>query len=264
MSLLELSSVTKAFYADRACTEATIALNDVNLCIEEGEFVCLLGPSGCGKTVTLGLMAGFDTPTSGTVTFKGSPITCPSPERGVVFQEYSLFPWLSVRGNIEYALKAKGLSKEDRQSIALDALERVGMERFLDRRPNLLSGGMKQRVAIARVLAMNSDVMLMDEPFSALDEQSRTALDALIRNLWRTEQKTIVFVTHSISEAIAISSRIVLFTGSPGRVAHEWHLPDSMDREEGSPEVRALSDDIRATMNSYHRGASVDEVLSIP
>lgn len=248
MALIEMDGVTKAFFADRKCTEITVALSDVSLSIDEGEFVSLLGPSGCGKTVSLGLMAGFDTPTSGQVRFKGAPIDGPSPERGVVFQEYSLFPWLSVRDNVVYALRGRGLSKEEMRAAADDALGRVGMAQFADRRPNLLSGGMKQRVAIARLLAMDSDVMLMDEPFSALDEQTRIALDDSLRQLWRKENKTVVFVTHSISEAIAISSRIVLFTSSPGRVARQWELPDTMSRDLDHPQARALLDEIRDAM----------------
>ena len=248
MALIELENVTKAFFANRKCTEITVALNDVSLSVEEGEFVSLLGPSGCGKTVTLSLMAGFDAPTSGQVRFKDTPIQSPSPERGVVFQEYSLFPWLSVRDNVIYALRGRGLSKKEMRLAAENALSRVGMAEFADRRPNLLSGGMKQRVAIARLLAMDSDVMLMDEPFSALDEQTRIALDESLRELWRRENKTVVFVTHSISEAIAISSRIVLFTGGPGHIAREWELPDSMPRDPDHPLARAIRDEIKQAM----------------
>lgn len=248
MALIELSSVTKAFFADRACSQATIALDQVDLTVEEGEFVSLLGPSGCGKTVTLGLIAGFDRPTAGEVLFRGKPVEGPDPERGVVFQEYSLFPWLTVRGNIAYALHGRGLSRAQRLEAADDALARVGMADFADRRPNLLSGGMKQRVAIARLLAMDSSVMLMDEPFSALDEQNRTRLDDSLRQLWRREGKTVVFVTHSIAEAIAVSSRIVLFSAGPGRVAGQWQLPDSMPRDLDAPEARALRDQIRACL----------------
>lgn len=248
--ILKMDGVTKAFFADRACKEASIALNDVSLKIEDGEFVSLLGPSGCGKTVTLNLLAGFMEPTMGEVLFQGEPVTAPGPERGVVFQEYSLFPWLSVEKNIAYALRGKGLSKAERSERARDALERVGMARYADMRPNLLSGGMKQRIAIARVLAMDSAVMLMDEPFSALDEQVRTALDAMMRQLWLKEKKTVVFVTHSILEAISISSRVVLFSGSPGRIVAEWNLPADMDRDVDDPQVRSLRDEIKAKLEA--------------
>lgn len=248
MALIQLESVTKAFFADRACTQAVIALDRIDLSVEEGEFVSLLGPSGCGKTVTLGLIAGFDRPTEGRVLFRGEPVEGPGPERGVVFQEYSLFPWLTVRGNIAYALRGRGLSRSRRLQAADDALARVGMAEFADRRPNLLSGGMKQRVAIARLLAMDSSVMLMDEPFSALDEQTRARLDDSLRQLWRREGKTVVFVTHSIAEAIAVSSRIVLLSAGPGRIVGQWSLPDDMPRDLDAPEVRALRDEIRSRL----------------
>lgn len=248
MAFIELRSATKAFFADRACSEVSVALDGVSLSVERGEFVSLLGPSGCGKTVTLSLIAGFSHPTSGEVLFQGEPVVGPGPERGVVFQEYSLLPWLSVRGNVAYALKGRGLSREERLRIADDALSRVGLLEVASRRPNLLSGGMKQRVAIARLLAMDSDVMLMDEPFSALDEQTRAILDDSLRELWKREGKTVVFVTHSIAEAIAVSSRIVLFSASPGRIVGEWRLPEDMPRDADSAEARALRDEIRALL----------------
>lgn len=250
MALIELANVTKAFFSNRPCSEVSIALDGVDLSVEEGEFVSLLGPSGCGKTVTLNMMAGFVAPTSGEVTFRGRPVEGPGPERGVVFQDYSLMPWLSVRGNVAYALRGAGVPKPERNARVDDALERVGLEGMGDRRPNLLSGGMKQRVAIARLLAMDSAVMLMDEPFSALDEQTRSSLDGSLRDLWRSEGKSIVFVTHSIAEAIAVSSRIVLYSKSPGRIVGEWSLPSDMPRDIDFPEARELRDEIRSRLDA--------------
>lgn len=250
MALLELQHVTRAFFADRSRSKLMVALDDVNLAIEEGEFVSLLGPSGCGKTVTLNLMAGFLAPTKGRVLFCSEEVQGPGPQRGVVFQDYSLLPWLSVEGNIAYALKGSGLTKAQRSKRVHDALAQVGLAGLEERRPNLLSGGMKQRVAIARLLAMDSAAMLMDEPFSALDEQTRIALDDSLRNLWCQGGKTIVFVTHSIAEAIAISSRIVLYSGSPGHIVREWELPEDMPRDLDYPEARALRDEIRACMDA--------------
>ncbi len=249
MPLLELRDVTRAFFADRARSKLMVALDNVSLVIEEGEFVSLLGPSGCGKTVTLNLLAGFLEPTTGQVLFRGEEVRGPSPERGVVFQDYSLFPWLSVGENVAYALKGSKVPKAERDQRVHNALQQVGLDDMEDRRPNLLSGGMKQRVAIARLLAMDSAAMLMDEPFSALDEQTRTALDDSLRNLWSQQGKTIVFVTHSIAEAIAISSRIVLYSSSPGRIVREWQLPNDMPRDLDYPEARALRDEIRAHMD---------------
>ena len=246
MALIELNQVTKAFYATQRKDSLQIALDSLSLSIGEGEFVSLLGPSGCGKTVTLNMIAGFDEPTAGCVSFKGEPVRKPGPERGVVFQEYSLLPWLSVEENILFALKGTGLSAVEAHDRAIEALQAVGLEEHADKRPNLLSGGMKQRVAIARLLAMDSDVFLMDEPFSALDEQIRLALDESLFELWQEKRKTIVFVTHSIEEAIRVSSRIVLFSASPGRIIREWVIPEDMPRDPDSEEARALKADITA------------------
>ena len=259
MALLELSHVTQGFFADRRKTEAMVALDDVSLAIEEGEFVSLVGPSGCGKTVTLSLMAGFLQPTEGTVSFKGCPVAKPSPHRGVVFQEYSLMPWLTVRQNLMFALRApaKALGRPfERASAAKradEALSQVGLAHAADRRPNTLSGGMRQRVAIARLLAMDSDVFLMDEPFSALDEQTRGELDASLLELWRCRRKTIVFVTQDISEAVAVSSRIVLFSRSPGRIAGEWRLGEGFDRGPASAEAQAVASEIRGLLGRPSR-----------
>ena len=256
MSLIELSGVTKAFFVDRRKTTAKIALDSLDLRIEEGEFVSLVGPSGCGKTVTLSLMAGFQQPTLGTVSFRGTTIRKPCPERGVVFQEYSLFPWLSVKRNVMFAVRnaanARGsrLEAAECERRALDALATVGLDDVAESRPNTLSGGMKQRVAIARLLAMNSEVFLMDEPFSALDEQTRSALDQNLFELWKHQRKTIVFVTHDISEAVRMSSRIVLFSNSPGRVIGEWKLPDLADRDLSAPPFKDVCDQVRASLPS--------------
>ena len=273
MSLIELRGVSKGFFTDRKKTTAKIALDGVDLRVEEGEFVSLIGPSGCGKTVTLSMMAGFEQPTLGEVLFRGEPVSGPGPERGVVFQEYSLLPWLSVEQNVAFsvrnAMRATAGDGGDRSGTGLalsptgrprprrspssearrrarEALATVGLLDSAGERPNTLSGGMKQRVAIARLLAMDSDVFLMDEPFSALDEQTRRALDESLFRLWRQHGKTIVFVTHNISEAVLMSSRIVLFSASPGRILREWELPADLERDLASPAVAAIADEIRA------------------
>ena len=260
MSLIELQDVSKAFFADRHKKTAKLALDHVDLQVEEGEFVSLIGPSGCGKTVTLSMMAGFDTPTVGEVLFRGKRIEKPGPERGVVFQEYSLLPWLSVKQNVIFALqnsiRATGghFDKQDASRRVDDALEVVGLADAADMRPNTLSGGMKQRVAIARLLAMDSEVFLMDEPFSALDEQTRHTLDTSLFDLWRERRKTIVFVTHNISEAVLMSSRIVLFSSSPGHIVEQWTLPTETDRDPTLREFAELTDEIRAHMPLHSRG----------
>ncbi len=254
MALIDINGVTKAFYVDRKKSRAQVALDGLSLSIERGEFVSLIGPSGCGKTVTLSMIAGFASPTIGEVLYKGSPVSGPSPERGVVFQEYSLLPWLSVEQNVAFAVKnsAKRLGREIDSASALarssSALARVGLASVSGHRPNTLSGGMKQRVAIARLLAMDSDVFLMDEPFSALDEQTRGSLDTSFHELWKREGKTVVFVTHNISEAVRISSRIVLFSASPGKVIAEWRVPEGFDRDPDGEQSRSLAQEIRANM----------------
>ncbi len=256
MELIRLDGVTKAFYANRRKDKASIALDGVSLSIDEGEFVSLIGPSGCGKTVTLSMIAGFMQPTLGTVRFKGSPICGPSPQRGVVFQGYSLFPWLSVEQNVMFALRSSArklgrkIDKSQMRERAAEALSQVGLAQAAKQRPNTLSGGMKQRVAIARLLAMDSEVFLMDEPFSALDEQTRNALDKSLFQLWKRKRKTVVFVTHNISEAVQISSRIVLFSQSPGRIIKQWEVPPDLDRDLGSPAIRGLAAEILSFMPS--------------
>ena len=256
MALIELEGVSKAFYADRKKSRARIALDMLDLSIEQGEFVSLVGPSGCGKTLTLNLIAGFQKPSIGQVRFKGKRVAGPGPERGVVFQEYSLFPWLSAKDNVVYALRnalrGRGarLSAQELDKRAMHALATVGLQDAADSWPNTLSGGMKQRVAIARLLAMDSEVLLMDEPFSALDEQMRQRLDEGMLQLWRHEGKTIVFVTHDIAEAVRISSRIVLFSDSPGRVLGQWSLPDAGKRDPLASPYREVGDQVRALLPS--------------
>jgi len=248
MSQLSLNGVYKAYYSDRRMTEARVVLDDININIEEGEFVSIIGPSGCGKTTVLNLLAGFEKPTKGTVLYNGKEITGPSPERGVVFQEYSLFPWMSVQKNIELALECNNVPEKERSDLALDALKKVGMGCSADSRPNTLSGGMKQRVAIARLLAMDSDVFLMDEPFSALDEQTRHKLDEDIVNLWKEKKKTVVFVTHSVEEAIMVSTRIIMLSNSPGRIIGEWDLSKRSSKDPSLPENARLKKEIMDRM----------------
>lgn len=244
MSQIELKNVTKAYYADRKKSLARVVLDDISLKIEEGEFVALVGPSGCGKTTVLNLIAGFEAPTLGTVEVNGSEVKSPSPERGVIFQEYSLLPWMDVKSNIELALECQNVPAKDRADKISKALGIVRMSEFADSRPNILSGGMKQRVAIARLIAMDSKLFLMDEPFSALDEQTRKKLDEDIVEIWKNSGKTAVMVTHSIEEALIVSTRIIMFSDSPGKIIGEWHLPKGMDRNPYSEEFVNLKKEI--------------------
>ena len=195
-----------------------VALNGVDFDIKENEFICVIGPSGCGKSTLLNIIAGLLEPTSGQILVDGKPISGTGTDRGVVFQQYALFPWLTVKKNVEFGLKLKALSKEECDAIAMKYLKMVELEKFADSYPKELSGGMKQRVAIARAYAMNPEVLLMDEPFGALDAQTRTQLQSELLKAWQEENKTCFFVTHDIEEAIVLATRVVIMSARPGRI----------------------------------------------
>jgi NitT/TauT family transport system ATP-binding protein len=194
------------------------AVSNVTLSIAEGEFICVLGPSGCGKSSLLLCLSGLETATAGEILIDGKPVQGPGPDRSIVFQEYALFPWRTVRGNIAYGPESAGLPKEKVREITSKFIRMVGLEGFEEHYPFQLSGGMKQRVAVARALAVDPEVLLMDEPFGALDAMTRTALQSETVKIWQATRKTIVFVTHSISEAILLADRVIVFAGRPGRV----------------------------------------------
>ncbi|MFC9388882.1 ABC transporter ATP-binding protein [Streptomyces venezuelae] len=191
-----------------------------------GSFTALLGPSGCGKSTVLGAVAGFVPPLTGRVTAGAArPVRGPGPERGVVFQHYALFPWRTARGNVEFALKRLGLPRAERRRRALEALAEVGLADGTDKYPAQLSGGMQQRVALARALAAEPEVLLMDEPFGALDALTRTRMQSLLRELWQRRGTTVLFVTHDIDEALALAQRVVVLGGTPGRVLADNLVP---------------------------------------
>lgn len=242
MSVLEMKNVYKAYYNGKRDT-ARVVLKDISLNIEENEFVCILGPSGCGKTTLLNLLAGFEKPLMGELNYRGKPIKGPSSERAVVFQEFSLLPWLSVKQNVEFSINKK-YSKKEKSDIADKYLKLVGLSDFSDAAPNSLSGGMKQRVAIARTLAMEPDVLLMDEPFSSLDEQTKGYLDRELQSIWNNDKKTVVFITHSIDEALLLGTRVILLSTSPGKIHREWSLADVKNRDPLSKEILALKKQI--------------------
>jgi NitT/TauT family transport system ATP-binding protein len=195
-----------------------IALKDIDLAIDKGEFVCLLGPSGCGKSTLLNAIAGFQPPTAGTITVDGKTIIAPGPDRGMVFQEYALFPWMTVAQNVAFGLEIKGMKRPAIKARVGELLDMLKLSDFRDRFPKDLSGGMRQRVAIARVLALDPPVLLMDEPFGALDSLTRRSLQDELVRIWAEMKKTIVFVTHSIEESIYLADRIVVMTYRPGTV----------------------------------------------
>ncbi|WP_202877199.1 ABC transporter ATP-binding protein [Pseudomonas kairouanensis] len=212
--IIELEGVSKR-YGDM------LALDNVSLRIEKGEFVVIVGASGCGKSTTLNMIAGFDHPSEGLVKVEGRQVAEVSPNTGMVFQQYALFPWLSVLDNIAYGLKMKGMKKAERRAIAQQFVDMVGLKGFENAYPKQLSGGMKQRVTIARVLANDPAVMLFDEPFAALDAMTRQVLQEELVRIYEQSGKTIVFITHSIDEALMLSSRILIMSARPGKIAQD-------------------------------------------
>jgi NitT/TauT family transport system ATP-binding protein len=215
-----------------AAGRETPALSGIDLEVAEQEFVCLLGPSGCGKSTLLNIVAGFLRPSVGEVLVGGRPVTGPGADRGVVFQEYVLFPWLTVAGNVEFGLSLKGTPAAQRRAIVARYLDLVGLGAHAEKFPVQLSGGMKQRVAIARALANNPEIILMDEPFGALDAQTREVLQDELGRIQRVEHKTVLFVTHSIREAVYLADRVVVMTSAPGRIKQIFtiKLPEIRDR----------------------------------
>lgn len=220
---IDFENVTKTFAGH---TGNVLALDRISFSIAEGEFVCLVGPSGCGKSTLCNMLAGFETPSSGRVTLNGETVNGPSIERAMMFQEPALFPWMNIQTNVEFGLKNLKLSAKERQERAQYFLEMVHLEQFAQAQPHELSGGMRQRVALARALAVDPKVLLMDEPFGALDSQTRDHLHAELQNIWEKTQKTIVFVTHSVREAVTLASRIVVFHARPGRIKQVFDLEE--------------------------------------
>ena len=199
-------------------TGEMVALNGVSLDIADNEFVCVVGPSGCGKSTLLNIIAGLLEPTDGAVYVDERKVVGTGVERGVVFQQYALFPWLTVKKNVEFGLKLKGLSKDEIEETAMKYIRMVDLEKFTNAYPKELSGGMKQRVAIARAYAVNPEVLLMDEPFGALDAQTRTQLQSELLKTWEEERKTCFFITHDVEEAIILAQRVVIMSARPGRI----------------------------------------------
>ena len=220
------------FRLDYTTAEGTIsAVSGIDLTVEPGEFVSLIGPSGCGKSTLLNALAGFIKPTSGAVLVDGADVPGPSADRGVVFQQYSLFPWKTVRENVEFGLKMRGVGKAQRAASARTLLGLVGLLGFENEYPDHLSGGMKQRVGIVRALAPGPRVLLLDEPFGALDAQTRTILQQILTNMWQQLKTSVLFVTHDIDEAIFLSDRVYVMTARPGTIKAEIAIPLARPRE---------------------------------
>ena len=235
MSLIEIDHVTRLF-DDPKRGSAVKALDDVSVHVARNDFLCLLGPSGCGKSTLLNLIAGFDKPSGGSVRVGGQSITAPGADRGVVFQQPTLMPWLTVWENVAFHLTMQGVGKEIRRKKAQHYIEMVNLKGFENHYPSELSGGMNQRVGIARALLMNPEVILMDEPFGALDEQTKMEMHAELVRIWRDSQSTIVFVTHGIEESLALGTHVAVMSARPGRIREMLTIDLPRPRDSTSPQ----------------------------
>ncbi len=228
----------------------TVAIEDFSLDVKKGELISIVGPSGCGKTTLLRMIAGLLDPTSGEITIDGRQCRGPGPDRGMVFQDYALFPWRSVRKNVEFGLEIAGVPKDERMGRVDDLLTMVGLEQFANARIHELSGGMKQRVAIARALATNPDVLLMDEPFGALDAQTRNLMQENLIDILSKTSQTVIFITHSVDEAVYLSDRIVVLTKRPATIKSVFDIPWEKPRDRASPEFTSLRKEILEELRS--------------
>ena len=242
---LKVRSVTKTF---RSKNGVLTALESIDLDVHAGEFVCLLGPSGCGKSTLLNMIAGLDKPTAGAVRMDGTVVTGAGTDRVMIFQNAALFPWLNVFDNVKFGLNMIGVPKPERQVIARKFLRMVHLDDFEQSYVHELSGGMKQRVAIARALALNPDVLLMDEPFGALDAQTRDILHDELQTIWSDTRKTVVFVTHNVREAVVLGDRVVVFSARPGKIKKEFVIDLPRPRQIESYAVVDLARDIMAVL----------------
>lgn len=233
MSLI-VKDVSKDFTSKHKNTHT---LEDINIEIKNGEFICLLGPSGCGKSTLLNIIAGLEKATEGVALLDGTEIKEPGPDRTVMFQEAALFPWLKVIDNVEFGMKMAGISKEERREKALYYLKMVHLSKFQNSYVHELSGGMKQRVALARALSLDSKVLLMDEPFAALDSQTKMILQLELQHIWMETKKTIIFVTHNVEEAVFLADRVLVMAANPGKIKSEFVIELARQRQMQSPDI---------------------------
>jgi NitT/TauT family transport system ATP-binding protein len=262
MAKLEVRNIGKQFTAVQGSeTRLITAVKDINLSIDDGQFVCFVGPSGCGKTTLLNILAGLDKPTEGEVILDGHPVAETGPDRVMVFQENALFPWLKVVDNVEFGLKMAGIEKGKRHERAMHYLEMMQLTKFADAYTYQLSGGMKQRVAIARALAIDPEVLLMDEPFAALDSQTRDLLLVELQLIWARTKKTIVFITHNILESVVLGNKVVVFTKRPGTVKKEitvdYRRPRLPEDSSLQPYYRQVIDAMKGEISAKEDDGSV-------
>jgi NitT/TauT family transport system ATP-binding protein len=249
LPILDLKGVSKQFELQGERIEA---LRDANLQVRKGEFICLIGASGCGKSTLLRIVAGFEPTTSGQALMWGMPVQGPAPDRGMVFQDYGLFPWLTVRGNIGFGPSSRGRPSAEVRETVERFVDLVGLQRFADAYPHQLSGGMKQRVAIARVLANDAEIVLMDEPFGALDAMTRERLQDELLDIWQRTGLTVLFVTHSIEEAIFLADRVVVMSPGPGRIESEMMIELPRPRDVMSAAFNDIRRELAQKLHSHH------------
>lgn len=255
------SSKILAKHIDKVYTsgkKSTKAIEDASIDILDNDFVCIVGPSGCGKSTILRMLAGLDFPTAGEIIVNDKKVTGPGPDRGMVFQTYTLFPWMTVEDNIKFGLKIKKLPKEEQKQITERYLDIIGLKKFAKSYPKELSGGMKQRVAIARALANQPEVLLMDEPFGALDPHTKSMMQLLMREIWEKEHPTVVFITHDIDEAVFLANKVYVMSARPGRMVKEVnvYLPHKRTLElKDTPEFIAIRKGINELLYSAHSDA---------
>ncbi len=252
MSKLAIEAVSRTFAGVHG-GPPTRALEPTSLAVEDNDFICILGPSGCGKSTLLRIVAGLDEPTSGRVLLDGAPVGGPGPDRGMVFQSYTLFPWLTVRQNICFGLRERGVPQAEQDRVAAHFVARVGLGGFEGHYPKMLSGGMQQRTALARALANDPKILLLDEPFGALDNQTRALMQELLLGIWEADRKTVLFVTHDIDEAIFMANRVAVMSARPGRIKSDVRIDLPHPRHytvKTTPEFSAykarLTEEIRA------------------
>ena len=254
MSILQITRVSKTF---PGAGGGTLALQATDLQVEENDFITILGPSGCGKSTLLRMVAGLDTPTTGSIELDGRPVLGPGADRGMVFQSYTLFPWLTVLQNVCFGLREKGMPEAEQHALAWQFITKVGLKGFENHFPKQLSGGMQQRTALARALANNPRILLMDEPFGALDHQTRELMQELLQGIWEAERKTVLFVTHDIDEAIFMGNRVVVMSARPGRIKCDLPVPLEHPRHYSVKTTPVFMDlKARLTAGNPHRGAT--------
>ena len=233
--------------------ESFIAIKDVSFRVKDGEFVCIIGPSGCGKTTLLRMIAGLEKITGGEILLDGREVVKPGKDRGFVFQEYTLFPWRTAQKNVEFGLEIQGMGKNERKELAKKYIDLVGLSGFESRYPKELSGGMQQRVAIARSLVNNPEILLMDEPFGALDAQTRNLMQVELLRMWKKEHKTILFVTHSVDEAVFLADRVIVMTTAPGGIREIVEVKVDRPRIRTDTEVNRVRDRLLSLLNISYK-----------